>query len=417
MSLTIAFSSVEQRVQERGLSCIGFTDDSWVFHFWGTFPTLNEWTNPLMTFSISPAMVSNSLRSVNSSSHGHWNPIPVPSGGEVEQAFAQGRQFAAETAPHLVHGHPVGGSGRRGYQVCHGLCLAQIHLSVQEGTLCELTRPAALHPFRMSSCMTCCKMKDEPWHEISTQSSPVKNEVTWTNRSILHQWSPHRLVGYVRMPWCKPAFGRGEGCLPTGVKKYGRLWRWHLSWDADYANGTSLCSGNGTNCILRVHESCLLFQKLPVASVCRRTERDMNVSLGHRYSVAAIRLTISSNPLRSGFVETVHCFVTIYVQYFYYLIIYDWNHDFRTGFAAACDMSGKRSTSGTIRGHAFSHAVPQTPRPFPDTVAGNAPLGTARVWVLVRISPDKILPRRTRTLLSVQPPCWPLRLSRPVPLR
>ena len=25
---------------------------------------------------------------------------------------------------------------------------------------------------------------------------------------------------------------------------------------------------------------------------------------------------------------------------------------------------GKDSTSGTIRGHAFSHAVPQTPRPF-----------------------------------------------------
>ncbi len=69
-------------------------------------------------------------------------------------------------------------------------------------------------------------------------------------------------------------------------------------------------------------------------------------------------------PFTVSFVETVR-FITVYVQYsFYYLIIYDWNHDFRTGFATACDMSGKKITSGTIRGHAFSHAVPQTPRPF-----------------------------------------------------
>lgn len=50
--------------------------------------------------------------------------------GEMEQAVAQIVQFAAETAPHLLHRYAVVGRRGRSDQVCHCLSTAQVHLSV-----------------------------------------------------------------------------------------------------------------------------------------------------------------------------------------------------------------------------------------------------------------------------------------------
>ena len=58
----------------------------------------------------------------------------------MEQLVTQDSQFTAESATHLVHGHAVG-SGRGGCnEVGHGFGLAQVHLTVQEGTLGVFTR-------------------------------------------------------------------------------------------------------------------------------------------------------------------------------------------------------------------------------------------------------------------------------------
>ena len=79
-------------------------------------------------------------------------------------------------------------------------------------------------------------------------------------------------------------------------------------------------------------------------------------------------------PLTVGFVKTVR-FITVYVQYsFYYLIIYDWNHDFRTGFATACDMSGKKIHIGHYQRACLLPCRTADTTSFPDTVAGNASL-------------------------------------------
>ena len=53
--------------------------------------------------------------------------------GEVEELVAQFSQFAAESAPHLVHGQAVLGGRGGGDEVCHGFGLAQVHLAVEEG--------------------------------------------------------------------------------------------------------------------------------------------------------------------------------------------------------------------------------------------------------------------------------------------
>ena len=64
----------------------------------------------------------------------------------MEEFFPHVRELPAEAAFELLQSDPVCGGGLRGNQVRHGLCLGEVHLPVQEGTLGEFARCGHFRP-------------------------------------------------------------------------------------------------------------------------------------------------------------------------------------------------------------------------------------------------------------------------------
>ena len=177
------------------------------------------------------------------------------------------------------------------------------------------------------------------------------------------------------------------------------------------------CAVAMADCILRVHESCLLFQKLPVVSVVQTDGEGYECLIGHRYSVAAIRLTISSNPLRSVSSKlsalSLSMSNTPFITLLYMIGITISERD--SLLHAICP--GKKIHIGHYQRACLLPCRTADTTSFPDTVAGNASLERPECEFLFGFHQIKPYPEEPERFFPVQPPCWPLRLFRPVLLR
>ena len=141
--------------------------------FFTAFPTLKECTRWAMMLSICVASVHNWLRSANSTSSSLKS-----NSSSMREVKSNRRVLRARSS--LLKPPRIWFIARR--------WVAAFEEAIRSATASAWLRSilpfrkarwvyspglALRHPLAMSSCMTCWRMYDEPWHMISVASSPV----------------------------------------------------------------------------------------------------------------------------------------------------------------------------------------------------------------------------------------------------